>query len=270
MKKAFKFVLLAMMVLSLAVAAVGCGGKEAAKEPAQEPAKGEAAAKTKLVVGADATFAPFEFTDPATGKYTGFDVELIEAICEEAGYELDFRSMGFDGLIAALQTNQIDAVISGMTITEERQKVVDFSEPYYKSGLVVAVQAKNNDIKSFEDLKGKKIAVQSGTTGALHAEKATDKDKITYFTSSDQAMLELKNGAVDAVVMDYPVTAYFIQQGNDDVKMVGEILSAEEYGIAVPKGKTETLEKINAALKTLKENGKYAEIYKKWFGEEPK
>ncbi len=269
MKKAIKFALLALMVLSLAVAAVGCGGKEAPKEPAKETGKQDAA-KTKLVVGADATFAPFEFTDPATGKYTGFDVELIQAICEEAGYELDFRSMGFDGLIAALQTNQIDAVISGMTITEDRKKVVNFSEPYYKSGLVVAVQEKNNQIKNFDELQGKKIAVQSGTTGALHAEKATSKDKITYFTSSDQAMLELKNGAVDAVVMDYPVTAYFIQQGNKDVKMVGEILSAEEYGIAVPKEKTETLEKINTALKALKEKGKYGEIYKKWFGEEPK
>ncbi|GAB6181969.1 basic amino acid ABC transporter substrate-binding protein [Desulfotomaculum defluvii] len=263
MKKSIKYAWLIVLMLALVVSVVGCGGND------QTPAK-DAAEKPKLVVAADATFAPFEFTETSTGKYIGFDVELMEAICNEVGYEMEFRSMGFDGLIAALQANQIDAVISAMTITDERKKAVDFSDPYYKSGLIVAVQASNNEITSFEDLKGKKLAVQSGTTGALQAEKITDKDKITYFTSSDQALLELKNGAVDAVVNDYPVSAYFIQQGNDEIKLVGEILSSEEYGIAVPKGETETLEKINAGLKAIKENGKYTEIYKKWFGEEPK
>lgn len=268
MKRFTKFAMLAVLVLALALSAVGCGGSEQPKEEAKETAKD--AAKTKLIVGSDTTFAPFEFTDAATGKFVGFDVELIQAICDEAGFELDYRSMAFDGLIAALQTNQIDAAISAMTITDERKKAVNFSDPYYKSGLIIAVQEKNNEIKSFADLKGKKIAVQSGTTGAMQAEKATDKDKITYFTNTDQALLELKNGAVDAVINDYPVSAYFIQQGNKDIKLVGEILSAEEYGIAIPKEKTEVLEKVNAALKTLKDNGKYAEIYKKWFGEEPK
>lgn len=262
MKKSIKFVWLLVLMLALAISAVGCGGSD--KAPAKD------AAKPKLIAAADATFAPFEFTDTSTGKYVGFDVELIQAICDEIGYEMEFRSMGFDGLIAALQANQIDAVVSAMTITEKRKAEVDFTDPYYKSGLIVAVQAKNNEIKGFDDLKGKKIAVQSGTTGALQAEKITDKNKITYFTSSDQALMELKNGAVDAVVNDYPVSAYFIQQGNNEVKLVGEILSAEEYGIAVPKGKTETIEKLNAGLKAIKENGKYAEIYKKWFGEEPK
>ncbi len=267
MKKVLKFGLLAMLVLALAVAAVGCGSGPA-KETAKEPAKEQTAAK-KLVVGSDTTFASFEFTDAKSGKYVGFDVELIEAITKEAGYELDFRSMAFDGLIPALQTSQIDAAISSMTITDERKKVVNFTDSYYKSGLIIAVQAKNNDIKSFDDLKGKKIAVQSGTTGALQAEKVPG-GKLTYFTNTDQALMELKNGAVDAVINDFPVSAYFVKQGNSDVKLVGDILSAEEYGIAVPKDKAEVLENLNTALKKLKENGKYAEIYKKWFGEEPK
>lgn len=267
MKKVLKFGLLAILVLALAVAAVGCGGTEPAKEPAKDPAADSA--KTKLVVGSDTTFAPFEFADATTGKFIGFDVELINALCETAGYELDFQSMSFDGLIPALQTSQIDAAISAMTITDKRKEVVNFSDAYYKSGLIVAVQTKNEAIKGFDELKGKKIAVQSGTTGAMEAEKVPEA-KITYFTNTDQALLELKNGAVDAVINDYPVSAYFIQQGNPDIKLVGDILSAEEYGIAVPKSKPEVLEKLNAALKTIKENGKYAEIYKKWFGEEPK
>jgi len=267
MKKLFKFGLLAMLVLALAVAAAGCGGSEPAKEASKEAPKDTA--KKKLIVGSDTTFAPFEFTDSASGKYVGFDVDLINALAQEAGYELDFRSIAFDGLIPALQTNQIDAAISAMTITDDRKKVVNFTDSYYKSGLIVAVQAKNNDIKGFDDLKGKKIAVQSGTTGALQAEKIPNA-KITYFTNTDQALLELKNGAVDAVINDYPVSAYFVKQGNNDVKLVGDMLSAEDYGIAVPKEKKEVLDKLNAALKKLKENGKYNELYKKWFGEEPK
>lgn len=262
MKKLAKLLIMSLAIVALALAATGCAGKEQAKEPTNE-------AKKKLVAAADTTFAPFEFTD-ASGKFIGFDLDLINAIAQEAGYELQFQSMAFDGLIPALQTSQIDCAISAMTITPERAKVVNFSDPYYKSGLIVAVQSKNNEIKGISDLKGKKIAVQSGTTGAMQAEKATDKEKVVYFTSADQALLELKNGAADAVVIDYPVAAYFIQQGNDDVKLVGEILSAEEYGIAVPKDKEQTLKDINAALKKLKESGKYSEIYKKWFGNEPK
>ncbi|AQS60095.1 basic amino acid ABC transporter substrate-binding protein [Desulforamulus ferrireducens] len=260
MEKMFKLILTAAMMLTMVVTAVGCGSSEQSKEPAQ------GSDKKKLIAAADTTFAPFEFAD-ANGQYVGFDLDLIEAIAEEAGYELEFQSIAFDGLIAALQSGQIDCVASAMTITPERLQAVNFSDPYYKSGLIVAVRADNNEIKGMEDLKGKKIAVQSGTTGAIQAQKISD--RVTHFTGADQAFLELKNGAADAVVMDYPVTAYFIQQGNKDVKMVGEIMSAEEYGIAVPKNKQQILDDINAALQRLKENGKYEEIYKKWFGDLP-
>lgn len=267
MKKTFKSILMSVLLLSLAAFAVGCGGGES-KEPAKEEASKEAA-KTKLIVGAEPTFAPFEFKDAKTGEYTGFDLDLMTALCEEAGYEMDFQSIAFQGLITALQGGQIDAAASAMTITEERKQAVNFTDAYYKSGLIVAVKADNSEIKSFEDLKGKRIAVQIGTTGAMQAEKV-EGAKVSQFDTNDLAFLELKNGNVDAVINDYPVAAYFIKQGNEDVKMVGEILSAEEYGIAVPKSKPEVLEKLNAALKTLKENGKYDEIYKKWFGEQVK
>lgn len=264
MKKRLKSALLAVLVLALAIVAVGCGGSES-----KETGKEESATKTKLIVGAEPTFAPFEFKDTKTGQYTGFDLDLMNALCEEAGYEMDFQSIAFQGLIAALQGGQIDAAASAMTINEERKQAVNFTDPYYKSGLIVAIKADNNEIKGFEDLKGKKIAVQIGTTGAMQAQKV-EGAKVSQFDTNDLAFLELKNGNVDAVINDYPVAAYFIKQGNEDVKMVGEILSAEEYGIAVPKSKPEVLEKLNTALKTLKENGKYDEIYKKWFGEQVK
>ena len=263
MKKIFKYVITCLAILTLALAAVGCTGKEEAKSPAQD------GGKKKLVAAADATFAPFEFAD-ASGKYVGFDLDLIAAIAEEMGYQLEFQSMAFDGIIPALQSSQIDCAATAMTITPDRQKEVNFSEPYYKAGQIVVVQASNNAVKGVADLKGKTIAVQSGTTGAMEAEKATDKGKVTYFTGADQALQELKNGAANAVIIDYPVAAYFIQQGNKDVKMVGDIMSSEEYGIAVPKDKQQILDDINAGLQKIKENGKYAEIYKKWFGEEPR
>lgn len=264
MKKSIKLIAALFTVLALLVAA-GCGG---AKEEPKKDAGTPAPAKQKIVVGSDTTFAPFEFQDKSTGNYEGFDMDLIRAIGEAQNLEVEIKSMGFDGLIAALQAGQIDAAISSMTIRDDRAKVVDFSEPYYKSGLSVAVQAKNDAIKGFDDLKGKGIAVQSGTTGALKA-KEVPGAKIRYFTNSDQIFMELKNGGVDAVINDYPVTAYFIKQGNEDVKIVGDILSSEFYGIATPKTKTDVRDKINAGLKTLKENGKYNEIYKKWFGTEP-
>jgi polar amino acid transport system substrate-binding protein len=119
-----------------------------------------------------------------------------------------------------------------------------------------------------DDLKGKTIAVQSGTTGESEAKKVAGAT-VRSFTNSDQTFMELKNGGATAVINDYPVTAYFIKQGNPDVKIVGERLSSEDYGIAVPKGKTELLNKINNGLKELKKNGKYNELYMKWFGEEP-
>jgi polar amino acid transport system substrate-binding protein len=203
-----------------------------------------------------------------TGDFTGFDVDLIKAIGQVAGFDVEIKEMGFDGIITALQTNNVDLAISGISIDDERKKAVDFSLPYYQSGLVVAVKADNNTIKGFDDLKGKKIAVQIGTTGAKEAKKIPGA-KVTELDKVPDVFLELKNGGVDAVVNDLPVTAYYIQQGNKDIKIVGDVRSAEYYGIAVPKGKPEVLHKINDGLKALKASGQYAEIYKKWFGQEP-
>lgn len=264
MKKFLKYGLLALLVLAMTAALAGCGGSKPA--PSQTQGQSQNTAQKKLIVGSDTTFAPFEFSE--NGKYVGFDVDLINALAKEAGYTVDFRSMSFDGLIPALQTGQIDAAISAMSIKPDRAKVVNFTDPYYASGLSIVVQAKNDTVKSFNDLKGKKIAVQSGTTGADMAKTITS--NVTYFTNTDQALMDLKNGAVDAVINDDPVNRYFIEkQGNKDVKIVGQKLTSENYGIAVPKSKPQVLKDLNAALQKIKANGTYASIYKKWLGVEP-
>ncbi len=222
----------------------------------------------KYTVAFEATFAPFEFRDGKTGEFTGFDIELIKAIGEVEGFDVELNEMGFDGIVASVQTGNIDIGASGLSINEKRLKEVDFSTPYYQAGLGIVVRANENKINSVEDLKGKKIAVQIGTTGAEYA-KTIEGAKVTAFDQVTDALMEVKNGGADALVNDYPVNLYYVNKSKQDYKMVGEKLESEYYGIAIRKGNTELLEKINNGLDKLKENGEYAKLYKKWIGVEP-
>ncbi|MEG6616096.1 basic amino acid ABC transporter substrate-binding protein [Peptococcaceae bacterium 1198_IL3148] len=270
MKKMLKLGLVMLTILALMLVAVGCGGGE--KPDAEEQQAGDnAQAKEKIVASFEPTFAPFESTDE-NGDFVGFDIDLIKAIGEVEGLEVELKSLGFDGLIPALQTGQIDVAISGMTIKPEREEQVDFSMPYYEAGLVIAVAEGNNDIVKPEDLAGKTIAVQIGTTGADTANEIAAQYGATVktYNTTDLVFMELVNGGAQAVINDLPVTQNFIdKKGAGQVKMVGDVLNGEYYGIAVAKGNTELLEKINNGLNTLKENGKYAEIYEKWFNVTP-
>lgn len=223
---------------------------------------------SSLKVATEPAFPPFE-SQATDGQLEGFSIDLMNAIGEAAGVTIEFESLPFDGIIPALQAGTVDAAISSITITAERAKTVSFSRPYFKAGLAIAVPASNTDITSLESLKGKKIAVQIGTTGAETAKKV-EGAQIRTFDSAPLALQELSNGNVDAVINDDPVTRYAIKSGNiPGVKVAsGALLTEEFYGMATPKD-SPTLEKINTGLKTVLDNGKYAEIYKKWFGGEP-
>lgn len=143
--------------------------------------------------------------------------------------------MGFDALIPALNTGNIDVAIAGMSITDERKQAVGMSDPYYTSGLIVMVKKDNNDIKSIDDLTGKRIAAQIGTTGADKANSVKDA-KVTLFNTNTESAMELTNGGVDAVINDSPVIGYYLAQGGSEVaKTVGDVMEAEQYGIAVKK-----------------------------------
>ena len=219
-------------------------------------------------VGTEPAFPPFEMKDEATGDLTGFDIELMTAMGEAAGREVKFITLPFDGLIPALQSKTISAAISGMTITAERAQTIDFSRPYFKAGLAIAVQESNDSITSLDDLKGKRIAVAIGTTGADQAAQV-EGATVSTFDNSPLALQELLNGRVDAVVNDLPVTLYAIREANlTGLKVVGELVTEEYYGIALPKN-SENLEAMNTALETLLENGTYAEIYRRWFSADP-
>ncbi|MBE9136231.1 ABC transporter permease subunit [Nodosilinea sp. LEGE 07088] len=219
-------------------------------------------------VGTEPAFPPFEMKDEATGELIGFDIELMTAMGEAAGREVKFIALPFDGLIPALQSNTISAAISGMTITAERAQTIDFSRPYFEAGLAIAVQESNSDIQSLADLAGKRIAVQIGTTGAEQAgevEGAT----VSTFDSAPLALQELLNGRVDAVVNDLPATLFAINDANiQGIKIVGELVTEEYYGIALPKNSAD-LAAMNTAIDTLLQDGTYAEIYRRWFSADP-
>lgn len=257
--------LVVIAITSLLTASLaGCGGQ------APKDSKAPAPVKQKVVLGSDTAYAPFEYQDTSTGKFVGFDIDLVNAIGEVANLDIEVKSMNFDGLIPALNSSSIDGAISAMTITEERAKSVLFSNPYYLSNQSILVKM-DSPIKTVEDLKGKKLGVQLGTTGAMMARDIKGAKSVTDYNTVNEAFLALQNGVVDAVINDYPVSYYFVQQSDHAKKfqIVAEIKTDEHYGIAFPKNKTELRDKFNSALNTLKENGKYAELYKKWFGQDP-
>jgi len=221
-----------------------------------------------LKVATEPTFPPFEMQSEDGSGLQGFDIDLMNAIGEAMGVTIQFEGLPFDGIIPALQSKTIDAAISGITITSERAQSVGFSSPYFKAGLAIAVREDNTDIESFDDLINKRIAVQIGTTGAMEANKITNAT-ITEFDSAVLALQELVNGKVDAVVNDGPVTLFAIKEaGLKGVKVVGELVTEEFYGIALPKN-SPNRQLINYGLFTILENGAYQSIYQKWFAGDP-
>jgi arginine/lysine/histidine/glutamine transport system substrate-binding/permease protein len=188
-----------------------------------------------LLVATEPTFPPFEFFS-ASGELQGFDIDVMNAIAAAAKFRVEYQSMPFAGITPALQARSVDAAISAMTITQERAKTVSFSNPYFKSGLAIAVGTDNGNITSFEDLRNQEIAVQIGTTGADKV-KTVPGATIRTFDDAPTALQELLNGNVDAVVHDQPVLLYAIKSGNvEGVKVVGELLTQEYYGIPTPQG----------------------------------
>ncbi|MCJ0904021.1 amino acid ABC transporter substrate-binding protein/permease [Rhodococcus sp. ARC_M6] len=219
-------------------------------------------------IATDTTFAPFEFED-ANGNLTGIDMELLRAIAKDQGFNVEIKPLGFDAALQAVTSGQADGVIAGMSITEARKQVFDFSDPYFSSGVQMAVLESNNDVKSYEDLKGKRVAVKNGTEGAAFAESIKDKYGFTtvYFADSSSMYDEVKTGNSVAVFDDYPVLAYGITQGNG-LKTVTEKEDGASYGFAVNKGQNaELLSMFNAGLQNLRDSGQYDDILSQFLGQ---
>jgi polar amino acid transport system substrate-binding protein len=250
--KNFKKVVVLMTALTLALITVACSSSKS--EDSTSDVK-------KYVISTDTVFAPFEFTDDSN-KFVGIDVEILDAIAKDQGFEYELNSLGFDAALLAVESGQADGVIAGMSITEERKAKFDFSEAYYEADVTMAV-ATDSDIASYEDLAGQKIAVKTGTNGADFAKSIADQYgfEITEFSDSPTMYQDVIVGNTVACFEDYPVMAYNIQQGAK-LQMPGDVREAgSSYGFAVSKDKNaELLAMFNKGLANIKENGTYDKI----------
>lgn len=272
MKKFLTAAMAVVTALSLgacASSAAKSGGTESAKDTSTKDASSESAGEAKaegsyagktLIMATNAEFPPYEYHE---GKdIVGIDVEIAKAVAEQMGAKFEVSDMAFDAIISAVDSGKADFGAAGMTVTEDRKKNVDFSDTYATSVQSVIIP-ENSDIKSIDDLKGKKIGVQQGTTGDIYATKDYGKDAIQPFPKGVDAVLALGAGKVDAVIIDGNTAKAFVadQKG---LKLLDSAYAEEEYAICVKKGNTELRDGINAALKELKASGKLDEIVAKY------
>ncbi len=229
------------------------------------------AAQKTYTIGTDVTFAPFEFADK-NNKYVGIDIDLMNAIAKEEGFKVDIKPLGFNAAVQALEAGQIDGVIAGMSITKERQEKFSMSDPYYKSGVVMAVN-KGSKVQGLKDLRGKKVAVKTGTASADYANsvKAKYGFSVVTFDDSNNVYDNVKTGNAQACFEDKPVMQYAIATSyKNDLELAKgfKMAMANNYGIAVKMSEKDTLTpKINAGIKKLKANGQYDKIVSKYLGD---
>lgn len=271
----FLSILLALSLVLGMFALAGCGG--AAEEPAAEPeTETEATAEFTtltpgvILVGSDTAYPPFE--NVVDGVTVGFDVDLMKAIGERLGYEVEFKTYKFDALITGLQSGtEFDMVASAMTITEERKQQIDFSDPYINSNQSLAVAA-DSSVMTTADLKsGDKIGVQSGTTGEIWAKENLEPKGVVITPYDDilAAFGALGAGDIVGVINDAPISQDVVKDPARNAKVVEEIETGEQYGFAFSKESSALREAVNAALAEIKEDGTYTEIYRTWFGADP-
>lgn len=259
--------LLSISVLSMGML-VGCGSSSenvsatpAASESGEAPAE-TTSSDNVIVMGTNAEFEPFEYRDGL--EITGFDVEIAKKVAEKLGKELVIEDMAFDSLIMALNSDKIDFIAAGMTATDERRTQVDFSDSYFNSQQMIIVKADDTSIATAEDLVGKKVGVQLGTTGDLFVSGTEGIAEVVQLQTGTQAVMDLKNGKIDAVVIDAE-PAKKMTEGQSDLKLLDVPFVEEEYAIAVKKGDADVLTAINETLADIKADGTYDEIYAKYF-----
>ena len=244
MKKLFGYVLIGLALVSLVLP--GCATKT-----------------TKVVVVTDATWFPFEYVDEQTKEIVGFDIDLVTAIAEKAGIEIEIVNVAWDSLLAGVTQCQYDAAISSISITEDRAKDMLFSDPYFQVGQLVVVRIDNTDITDKDALSGKVAGSQIGTTGAFAIEEVEGATLKTY-DDIGLAFQDLINGQIDAVVTDNPLAYGYVGRNPDKLKTVGEVFTSEDIGIAVCKDNTDLLEKLNSGLRAVKAEGLIEELIDKW------
>lgn len=221
----------------------------------------------RLTIAIPSGFVPFMFEED--GEWTGFEIELWEAIAEENDWTYEYNTMNFSGIITALQTGRVDGAIAAITITSQREETMDFSHAYYDSGLMLMVRSDNEAVRGIDDLAGKTLAVTTGTTSDDYASDNLPDTELRRFSRAEQAYLEVRAGRVDAALHDTPNVMFYIETAGDgEVQAVGENLEAQSYAMAFPRN-SELRNDFNIGLLRMMEDGRYAELYERWFGEAP-
>ena len=264
--KKFWFILTALVATCFLVA---CSGSQGVSPKTIKE-------KKKIVVATESEFAPFEFKSLVNGKDTlvGADIELAKAIGKKLGVKVEFSVMSFDNVLASVQSGKADIAIAGISVTDERKKVYDFSDSYYTSNQAIILK-KDSKIKKLSQLEGKKVGVQEGTTGDLissgdkfgdgkKAKVLVKGAKVKRFKKGVDAVMDLKNGSVDAVVIDELTANEFVKKNAKKLKIVIDSAGSEYYCIALTKGNTAYKEEVNKQIKAIKEDGTYDKLKAKY------
>ncbi|MDD4701203.1 MAG: basic amino acid ABC transporter substrate-binding protein [Desulfovibrio sp.] len=228
---------------------------------------GQAVAAEKYIVATDCTWPPMEFLDE-NKQPVGFDVDFITAVGKAAGFEVDVRNIAWDGIFGGVATGQYDIVAAATTITPERQKQFDFSDPYYEVAQAVVLPA-GKSIKSLEDLKGKKVGGQIGTTGVFVIRKSGVPVDLKEYDDVGLAIQDMLGGRIDAVICDDPVAMYYANKKADTAGKLNLAFKTDEkeyYGFTVRKGRKDLVEKLNKGIKEVKASGVEAKLLEKWMG----
>ena len=261
----------------LTTAAAGAGvvllaGCSSGSDAADEGSAGSAASGETYTIATDTTFAPFEYADE-NNEYVGIDIDMLYAIAEDQGFQVELDALGFQAATEAVQSGQADGIIAGMSITEERKETFDFSDPYFDSTVCCAADP-DSGITSLEDLEGLNVAVKIGTMSADWAESIADEYgfTMTTFETSDMMYQEVGTGNSAACFEDTPVMEYAIATGSVSLEVIADCGTdsefASQYGFGVKKGENaELLEMFNAGLANIREDGTYDEIVATYLGE---
>ncbi len=223
------------------------------------------AAPKSIKVATDATWPPMEMVD-ANKQIVGYDIDFLNAVAKEAGVAVEFKNTAWDGIFAGLDSGQYDAIISSVTITDERKAKYDFTDPYTSIGQILVVPKTDKTSKTIADLKGKKVGSQIGTTGTMEVKKVAGVESKTY-DEIGLAFEDMAAGRISGVVCDEPVAAHFALQKKEykeKFKIVGKSFTKEGYGIVVKKGNKELVDLLNKGIKGVKAKKLDAKIHTKW------
>jgi polar amino acid transport system substrate-binding protein len=264
MRKTRLTAVLAVLLFALvSIAAVGCGDGD------EEETTGTGGGGEPLTVGSDVPYPPFEEFGKTKSEFKGFDIDIVEAIGEKIGRDVEFQDTSFDTIFRDLAQGKFDMVASATTITEEREESVDFTNPYYlPSAQSIVVTKGTTGFESDKDLTGKVVGVQQGTTGEEYVEEEIETKELRTYPQGPDTFPALRAGTIDAVVIDRPVAEKAVEQ-DESLEISGGIETEEQYGFVVQQGDEELLDELNQGLKEVVDDGEYTTIYRKWFNKAP-